>query len=226
MGRRFASLSAAVLATVSFALALAPRPAGAQSAQNPPVARTAQAAADPSTPPPQPPKISFTVQKVMETPAEGPDVERSFFLIGPKRVAFGVPKGCHLQVGDGFTLKPEDGSDGEIQVTRSPFTREMNFASEAVRYHDFAAREVPQGVEGENPAVPVMDTYPFNGWKSMGFTWSYSLYGRSVVRSVSFINVDLGVQVMVTTTASKKDAPNIEKLAAQFLSSWWVMRGS
>lgn len=227
MKRRLSSLAGVLVAMGSFALVLAPRPANAQGAQNAPADRPAQVAAPGQpAPPAKPPEISFVVRKFVETPAEGPDVERTYFLVGYKRVAFGMPRNCRLLGGEDFRLTPEDGSDSEIQVTRSVFTPESNFAKEAVRYHDVAVRGLPQEVEGENPTAPVMDPYPFNGWKSMGFTWSYSLYGRSVVRNVSFINLDLGVQIMVTTVASKSDAPKIEKLAKQFLSSWWVMRGS
>ena len=231
MNCRLASLAPALVVIGSFALALGPCPAQAQSDQRAPATRpvearpVAAAAAQPASPG-KPPEISFEVHKVLETPAEGPDVERTYFLVGSKRVAFAVPRDCHFQSSDGFALTPDGDSDAEIHVTRSPLTLDANFATEAVRYHEVAAAGLPPGVEGEKPAAPVMDTYPFNGWKSMEFTWSYSLYGRSVVRSVTFINLESGVQVMVTTVAAKNEAAKIEKLARQFLSSWWVMKGS
>jgi len=68
----------------------------------------------------------------------------------------------------------------------------------------------------------MMNPYPYNGWKSLGFTWNYAYYGRPMVRTVSYINLEVGVQVMVTTLSSKANAGKAAKLGRQFMSSWWV----
>ncbi|EDY17471.1 hypothetical protein CfE428DRAFT_4988 [Chthoniobacter flavus Ellin428] len=172
-----------------------------------------------------PPQISFGAHKLMETNVEGPDVERTYFTIGENRVVFGLPKGWRLSTGDGFLLLPEEGTvDGEIHVTRSPFTPDFDLATNVLKYRESAAQGMPQGASKEQAQQPLMDPYPFNGWKSLGFVWSYGGQGRAMVRTVSYINLDakLGVQVIVTTLASKQDSPKIEKAAKDFMASWWV----
>jgi hypothetical protein len=139
-------------------------------------------------------------------------------------MVFGVPKGGRLTAGDGFLLLPtEEGVNGEIHVSRSPFTPDMDLAENALQYRDAASKGVPPGATKVVVAPPAMNPYPYNGWKSLGFTWSYASYGSSTVRTVSYINLDVGVQVVVTTLAAQNDAPKIQKLAQQFMASWWVM---
>lgn len=170
------------------------------------------------------PDIAFGANKIMETNVEGPDVERTYFTAGDKRIAFGTPKGWRLSVSNGFLLLPVDGSvDGEIHVTHSPFTAETDLTTNALQYRESATRDMPPGAENTQVQAPVLNSYPYNGWKSLGFTWTYAAQGRAMVRTVHFINLDIGAQVMVTTLAARQDAEKVDKVAHQFMSSWWVM---
>ncbi|MEP6668424.1 MAG: hypothetical protein ABJF10_04685 [Chthoniobacter sp.] len=172
----------------------------------------------------QHPEISFAVQHLREENVEGPNVERTYFMAAGKRVVFGLPKGCQLSAGDGFLLLPtEAGLDGEIRVSRSSFTPETDLAAEALTYRDAATQGLPKDATHVEAKPPVMNTYPYNGWKSMGFSWTYSAYGKPMVRTVSYINLQVGVQIVVTTLAVQSDAEKVNKLARQFISSWWVM---
>ena len=160
----------------------------------------------------------------MDVSPEGPEFARTYFMAGGKRIALGVPKGVRLSVGDGFILLPVDGRfDGEIHVTRSPFATDFDLAKNALEYREAGARETPKGATDVEVQQPVMDPYPFNGWKSLGFHWTYSSFGRPMVRTVNYINLDVGVQIVVTTLAVKKDADKVDKLAKQFIGTWWVM---
>jgi hypothetical protein len=179
-------------------------------------------------------EVSFTVRTLREENVEGPDVERTYFMAAGKRIAFGIPKGCLLKNEDGgLLISPAvvgiDGKigrlDGEIHVSRSTFTPEWDLTADALKYRDAAAKEVPRGATEIKVQQPVLNAYPYNGWKSLAFTWTYSLYGRSMVRTVSYINLEIGVQIMVTTLAVENDAQPVDKIAKQFMSSWWVMRG-
>lgn len=175
----------------------------------------------------RPPEISFNVFKAKEENVEGPDVERTYFLAGGKRMVFGLPKDCRV-TGDGDRLLitlADAGLDGEISVTRSLFTPDSDLAKDALVYRAAGASTMPQGAAGVEVQTPVMNPYPYNGWKSLGFTWTYVSGGRSMVRTVSYINLEIGAQIVVTTLAAKKDAEKVEKLAKQFMSSWWVMGG-
>jgi hypothetical protein len=44
-----------------------------------------------------------------------------------------------------------------------------------------------------------------------------------MVRTVTYVNIDGGVQLVVTTVAASKDAPRVMEIAREFMSSWWVM---
>lgn len=172
-----------------------------------------------------PPEISFNIYKLKEENVEGPDVERTYFSAGDKRIAFGQPKGCHLSsAGDQLDILLSDaGLDGEIHVNRSPFTVDLDLAAAALKYRDAATRDLPQGAQNVEVQTPVMNAYPYNGWKSLGFIWTYSLSGRPMVRTVSYINLEIGTQIVVTTLAERKDAEAVSKIARKFMSSWWVM---
>ncbi len=176
----------------------------------------------------RPPEISFSIHKMKDENVEGPDVERTYFRAGDKRIVFGQPKGSRLTVdGDGLLiLLTEANLDGEIHVTRSPFTPGVELAANALKYRDSAAKGLPNGTTNLVVEQPVLNPYPFNGWKSLGFIWSYSYYGRSLVRTVNYINLEIGAQVVVTTVALGKDAEKVEKIAKQFMSSWWVMNST
>lgn len=171
-----------------------------------------------------PPEISFAVNKLLEENAEGPNVERTYFSAGSKKIVFGLPKDCRLSpAGDHLTILLTDtGLDGEIHVARSPFSKEMDLAAEALKYREAAAKDLPGGATNIEVQQPVLNPYPFNGWKSLGFTWTYSSSGRSMVRTVSFINLEFGTQIMVTTLSVKKDSEKVSKLARDFMGSWWV----
>lgn len=170
------------------------------------------------------PEISFALHKSIESGSEGPDAERTYFVAAGKRIALGVPKGCQLSGGDGLLLLLTDtGLDGEIHVKRSPFTPDLNLAENALQYRATAQKDLPEDAAVLQPSPPVMNPYPFNGWKSIGFTWSFSAFGRSQVRTVNYINLEMGVQIVVTTISAKSDAEKVDKIAKQFLASWWVM---
>jgi hypothetical protein len=172
-------------------------------------------------------EVSFTVHTVKEENVEGPDVGRTYFMAGGKRIVFAMPKDCRLSTsGGGFLILLADaGLDGEIHINRSPFTPESDLAAGALKYRDAASQGMPGGAANVEVQPPKMDPYPFNGWKSLGFTWNYTSYGRSMVRTVSYINLEVGVQLVVTTLAATSDAEKVGKITRQFMSSWWVMRG-
>jgi hypothetical protein len=175
----------------------------------------------------RPPEIAFNIFKATEENVEGPDVERTYFLAGGKRVVFGLPKDCRVS-GDGDRLLitlADAGLDGENSVTRSLFTPESDLAKDALVYRAAGVGSMPRGAASVEVQTPVMNPYPYNGWKSLGFTWTYLSSGRSMVRTVSYINLEIGAQIVVTTLAAKKDAEKVDKLAKQFMSSWWVMGG-
>jgi hypothetical protein len=170
--------------------------------------------------------ISFAVHKLHEENVEGPDVERTYFIAGGKRVVFGLPKACRLTVDSaGFLLLLTDADlDGEIHISRSGFTPEADLASEVLRYREAASMSMPKDATNIELQPPMMNPYPYNGWKSIGFSWRYSFAGRSMVRTMSYINLEMGVQVAVTTLALQRDAEKVNKIARQFMSSWWVMK--
>lgn len=168
--------------------------------------------------------ISFATHRTMDVNPEGPEFARTYFMIGPKRIAIGIPKAVRLSVGDGFILLPSDDSfDGEIHIVRSPFDIDFDLAQNVLKYREAGERGIPRGATEVEVQQPVMNPYPFNGWKSLGFTWTYSSFGRPMVRTVNYINHDLGVQILVTTLAAKKDAEKVDKLAKQFVGTWWIM---
>lgn len=175
----------------------------------------------------QRPEISFVVHQLKEENVEGPDVERTYFMAAGNRIIFGQPEGCRLS-GDGASLLilPTDaGFQGEIHVRQSPFTPESDLAADVLKYRDAASKDMPEGATNVEVQQPVMNPYPYNGWKSLGFTWTYSSYGRSMIRTVSYINLEVGVQVVVTTLAVKSDAKKVDEITRQFMRSWWVMSG-
>jgi hypothetical protein len=174
---------------------------------------------------PQPPEISFAIHRSTEENVEGPNIERTYFMAGNQRIAFGQPKGCRLTNDDrGLLILLTDANlDGEIHVRRSPFTLEADLVADVLKFRDAAAIDVPRDANNVEVLPPVINPYPYNGWKSLGFTWTYSAYGRSLVRTVSYINLEIGAQIVVTTLAVKSDAEKVNKIAKQFMSSWWVM---
>lgn len=171
-----------------------------------------------------PREVSFIVRTMKETNIEGPDVERTYFVIAGKRVVFGTPKGCRLSVeGKDLVILPgELELDGEIRVSPSQFAPELDLAANALKYRDAAASKIPRTAVGIEVQQPVMNPFPYNGWKSLGFTWNYSLNGRALVRTVSYVNLELGIQLVVTEVAGKADAKKLSAIAQQFMRSWWV----
>jgi hypothetical protein len=170
------------------------------------------------------PEISFVIHKSIESNSEGPDSDRTYFVAAGKRIAFGVPKGCQISGGDSLLLLLNDlGLDGEVNVKRSSFTPDVDLAQNAIKFREAAEQGLPREATEVEALAPVMNPFPFNGWKSLGFAWSYSAFGHSQVRSVSYINLEVGVQIVVTTISAKGDAAKVEKIARQFLASWWVM---
>lgn len=172
----------------------------------------------------KPPEITFQVHKLLEENVEGPNVERTYFAAGQKRIVFGQPKGCRLSSSGNqlLILLTDAGLDGEIHVDRSPFTPDFDLAAGALKYRETATRDMPNGATHVEVQQPVMNVFPFNGWKSLGFTWTYVSSGRPMVRTVSYINLEIGTQIVVTTLAAKSDADQVSKLTRQFMSSWWV----
>ena len=171
------------------------------------------------------PEISFGIHKFKEENVEGPDVERTYIDAGEKRIVIAQPKGCHLSSeGDQLDILLNDsGLDGEIHVSRSAFTVDVDLAVQALKYREAASKDLPRGATNVEVLQPVMNAYPYNGWKSLGFIWTYTMGGRSMVRTVSYVNLEIGAQIVVTTVADRKDAEAVSKIARKFMSSWWVM---
>lgn len=171
------------------------------------------------------PGISFTVHHLREANAEGPDVARTYFLAKGRRIVFAKPPGCHFGRDEGglVILLTESDLDGEIHVGESPFTPETDLAANALQYREAASKSMPRGAERVEVQPPLLNPYPYNGWKSLGFTWSYTSAGRGMVRTTSYINLEIGLQIVVTTLAARADAEKVAKIAQQFMSSWWVM---
>jgi len=172
----------------------------------------------------KPAEISFQVRKLQEENVEGPDFERTCFTAGARKIVFGQPKGWRLSNQDGgvLLLPEEAGVDGEIHVRNSAFTPDFDLAQHALEYREAASKGTPQDATNVEVQPPFLNPFPYNGWKSLGFTWNYAFFGRSMVRQVSYINLEFGVQVVVTTLAAKGDAERVNKVARQFMSSWWV----
>ena len=172
------------------------------------------------------PPVSFALQTLKEENVEGPDVERTYFTVGADRIAIGKPQGCQVRVEENSLVLVLTGLglDGEIRISQSPFTSDFDLAQNALKYRDSGASTIPRGSERIEVQSPVMNLYPFNGWKSLGFTWTYSFRGRAMNRTVGYINLEVGAQVVVTTLASRADAEKVEATAKQFISSWWVMK--
>jgi hypothetical protein len=169
--------------------------------------------------------ITFTVRKILEENVEGPAVPRTYFLCGRKRIVFGLPKGVRLSEGaaSATLLLTDAGADGEVQVSRSPFTPETDFGVMKEKYQEAGAAEIPAGAADVQLRGIEESPYPYNGWSSMGFTWNYSFYGRPMTKTVSFINLEIGIQVKVSTSAVSKDEVKVLDLAKDFMRSWWVM---
>ncbi len=169
--------------------------------------------------------ISFTLRTWDDANSEGPNVKRTFFTVGKKRIAVGLPKGCRFNATeDKLALVLLDADvDGEIYVTASPFSPDVDLATNALKYRDAAQADLPRGASGVATFPPQMNVYSYNGWKSLGFTWTYVLIGRSSIRTITYLNLDVGAQVVVTTLAAGKDTEKVAKIAQQFVSSWWVM---
>jgi hypothetical protein len=172
----------------------------------------------------QPGEISFALHTLKETNVEGPDVERTYFTIGKKRIVIGQPKGCRFKIENAnlILILTDAGLDGEIHVSRSAFTPELDLVANALQYRDAAVKSIPKGASEIVPQPPILNFYPYNGWKSIGLKSTYSLYGRSMTRTVTYVNLEVGAQVVVTMLAANKDTEKVEKLAQQFMSSWWV----
>lgn len=172
----------------------------------------------------KPPEVLFVVRKLLEENLEGPDVERTYFPAGEKKIVYGQPKGTRFTAeGSSLTINLSDlGLDGEIHVNRSTFTPDFDLAAEALTYREAAAKNMPNGAVNVQVQQPVMNPYPYNGWKSLGFTWNYSIGGRPMVRTVSYINLEIGSQLVITTLATKADSEKVAKIAQQFIGSWWV----
>jgi hypothetical protein len=173
-----------------------------------------------------PPQISFTVHHLNEENVEGPNVERTYFMAGGKRLIFGQPKGKMIIDANGLDIQLKDeGLNGEIQINRSPLTPEVDLVQNALQYREAATLGLPKGATRVELLQPVMDPYPFNGWKSLGFVWNYAFFGQPMKRTVNYVNLNVGVQLVVTTLASKEDTEKVERIAQQFLASWWVKGG-
>lgn len=170
------------------------------------------------------PEISFALRKLSEANVEGPDVERTYFTIGAARVFIGIPKGCEARLEDGslVLLMKNPNLDGEVRVSRSPFATDVDMVSNALTYRDADPNRAPKGATDPLPESPALNPYPYNGWKSIGFATNYSLYGKSMRRTVAYLNLDAGAQIVVTTVAAKDISEKVEKVARQFIASWWV----
>jgi hypothetical protein len=171
------------------------------------------------------PKVSFALQTLKEENVEGPDVERTYFTVGADKISVAPPNGCQMRVEDDSLVLILSGLnlDGEIKITQSPFSPGFELTRNALKYRDDGAAALPRGAEQIQVEQPVLNPYPFNGWKSLGFTWNYAFRGRPMLRSVAYMNLEVGAQVVVTTLASKADASKVEAIAKQFIGSWWVM---
>jgi hypothetical protein len=203
---------------VAFAsLAVLPAPAPAAEPPRPP-----GTAADPTEPPTP---INFTVQHLVETPSEGPDLPRPCFSVGKRRISFHEPAKCPVssEANELSFVLSNRGILGQVSVTNSSLQPDIKFDTDLDRYFQDAGKSVPTDAtdvkfEGAKP-----DLFKVNGWSSLSFEWTYAAFGRATKRQVSYINIDPQHQVRLTTVSVADQWKEANGIAVSFMRSWYVV---
>jgi hypothetical protein len=167
--------------------------------------------------------VNFKVLSMIDSSHEGPDRPRSYITMGARRISFSQPPFCRLS-SDPESLSvylDKQGQQGEFTVINSPFRPEVDFIAKTEDYFKAAEGTLPKEAEATEFKGSNSSLYVVNGWKSIAFDWTYTLFGRPMHRRVAFINIDPEHQIRLTILADEESATAAFATASRFMKSWY-----
>jgi hypothetical protein len=138
---------------------------------------------------------------------DGPPMRRYFFQDGEKRMAFRIDKNMTV---DGSTessaFRFNDTTGASMKLSKSTLRPQVLFDEKNLESYRAAARRLlPPDVTNVQLEEEKSDAIAINGWTSRQFVFSYSLFGLSCRRSITFLNYSESEQIVLEIGAAASD---------------------
>ncbi len=153
---------------------------------------------------------------------DGVVITRPFFADGMKKYGIRIDAETKLSAFDGGAIFRFDKMPGAaMRLRRSPLPAETGFGPETFEAYQKAARTLlPPGAEGIVFVESALDPLPINHWQSLRVTFSYQVANQAQRQSVIFLNLKPTEQIVVQTTADKRNFEEVSGRAFNIVRRW------
>jgi len=170
-------------------------------------------------------EISWT-PRITTISAEGAMLTRVYFSDGKNRYALSTDPEIEVEPAGGgakFTYKKVRSATFLLRAA----TPKLELPPEAKKIEDYrrAALALAPGGSGDfSQLEESVDSLNINGWRSYRLDFSYNFYGHRHRRSVTFLTLENGQQIVLDTAAEEADFAQAMARSDYLIRSWHRLR--
>lgn len=144
------------------------------------------------------------------------------FLDGDNKISVSLESDTQVTSADGGAVfRFGNIPQATVSLSRSPFSAMVPFDEEGlVQYQKAAIQMLPPSAEGLVREEAVADVETINGKHSYRFTFSFTIAGTPMRKSIHFVNIDDRQQIVIQTGAFAKDFPAASARATNIIRDW------
>ena len=166
--------------------------------------------------------LDFQLRSV-ETVDDGFKHEHSCFRYDDRSdMQIDLPKGWITTANvDSITSVSPDASGAVIRIEKSVLLPDTQFRDAGLEvYRRRVLSGIPEGAVNIRIVAEKADPLPVFGWKDYAFTVAYDFFGRTLRRSVVFININPKQQISMIVNAEQSDFDKVYGQGLTLMQSW------
>jgi hypothetical protein len=149
-------------------------------------------------------------------------IQRAYFTDGNKQFSVTIDGLTELKESEGGALfRFTNLSQATMRLQKSPFAKPLPFDEASLPLYAKAAAEMlPKDSQELVPTPPKANVLPVNRWKSYRFEYRHRIGGLAFCESITFLNLDANVQIVIRTGSREKDFPAVSSRADDIIRRW------
>ncbi len=166
--------------------------------------------------------LDFQLRPV-ETVDDGFKHEHSCFRYDDRSdMQIDLPRGWRTTAdSNSITSVPPDVSGAVIRIEKSALTPDTLFRDAGLDvYRQRVLSGIPERAVNTRIVAEKANPLPIFGWKDYEFTVVYDFFGRTLRRSVVFVDLNSKEQILMTVSAEQSDFDKIYSQGLTLMQSW------
>jgi hypothetical protein len=149
-------------------------------------------------------------------------IQRAYFTDGNKQFSVTIDGLTELDESEGGALfRFTNLSQATMRLQKSPFAKPLPFDDASLPLYAKAASEMlPKNSQELVLIRQTPNVLPVNRWKSYRFEYRHQIGGVTFCESITFLNFDPNVQIVIRTGCRDKDFPAVSSRADDIIRRW------